>query len=466
MTPRTTVARATVRAGLRVTSSASISIAGSPLIVMDVPPSTKFFPVRIRFTLCPAFPEAGPAAVSAGTALLTVKGRVLLDRSTPPGLVVTVTVRGPAAVPAGISKVALMDEELMTSTTGSTANPLMATAVLPSTKFLPVKVSTTGAEAFPEDGETAVSTGAMLLTTKGRDVLVRSTPKTVVFTVTLFDPGTAAAGMVKVALTAPELRKSIVGVTPRSPMVTDVPPLTKFLPLRTMTICAPGAPDIGDMRVSAGTILLMAKGRALLVRGVPFTVVVTVIFRTPAAASPGTVNVALMDVELMNCTTGVTASPLIATDVAPLTKFVPFKVSVAAAPGDAAAGVTLVSVGVRLKILNGRAGLVPRGVVTLIVRLPATASDATVNVALAVVLLSTVRDEDVRPLPVTLIDVWPGMKFRPDSVTSTGCAALPKLGVIPVTTGGAVTGGGACAVTCTVNSIAKMKPADILREIQ
>jgi hypothetical protein len=197
-------------------------------------------------------------------------------------------------------------------------------------------------------------------------------------------------------------------------------------------------------------MLLMTKARGLLVRGVPFTVVVTVMLRTPGVASGGTVNVALMDDELMNWTVGVTTRPLIATDVEPSIKFFPLRVSVADAPGDADVGVTRVSAGIRLRIVNGRTELVPRDVVTPIPRLPGRASGATVSVARAVVLLRTVKEDAVSPMPVTLIDVCPGMKFLPESVTSMGCAALPKLGVMPVTTGGAVTGGGTCAMTPSV----------------
>jgi hypothetical protein len=133
----------------------------------------------------------------------------------------------------------------------------------------------------------------------------------------------------------------LITVTPVPLMDTVVPPGTKPVPLKVTSTVLPGVAEAGLALVIAGVVGLIVSVCADVVP----PGVVTVIDRAPMSAAAATVRRAVIDVALTNVTSLTeTPEPVTAT-VAPLTKAVPVRVIVVAAPDRAVAGDTPDSVG-------------------------------------------------------------------------------------------------------------------------
>src|SRR4051795_4683059 len=127
-------------------------------------------------------------SVGAAPATLTVNVTALLV----PPVVVTVTLRAPAAALAAMAKLAVTD--VAVEVTPVMVTPVMALIVAP-VRFVPASVTATVAPWLPAAGVMGVSVGNPMV--KVTALLV---PPTVV-TVTLRGPRAAAAAMAKLAVT-------------------------------------------------------------------------------------------------------------------------------------------------------------------------------------------------------------------------------------------------------------------------
>ena len=115
-----------------------LTITPSPKVTV-VPPTTKRAPNSETFSVAPRAPVLGLMSSRIGGGALIVKGCAPL---VPPG-VVTVTVRAPTAAAASITKLAVSDVVLPTTTELTvTPAPLTATVVAPM-KLVPVSVTVT-----------------------------------------------------------------------------------------------------------------------------------------------------------------------------------------------------------------------------------------------------------------------------------------------------------------------------------
>ena len=79
---------------------------------------------------------------------------------------------------------------------------------------------------------------------------------------------------------------------------------------------------------------------------------------------------------------------------------------------------------------------VPAAVLTVTDRVPATAAELTVKVAVSDVVLSTFTELPVTPVPLMFSVVAPLTKFVPLNVTEIPAPRLPDDGVIAVSVGG------------------------------
>jgi len=115
---------------------------------------------------------------------------------------------------------------------------------------------------------------------------------------------------------------------------------------------------------------------------------------------------------------------------------VPLSVAATVAPWTPVAGLTPVSVGTAgaftVKVC---AALVPLPVVTVTLRAPDVAVDASVSVAVSDVAVVAVTPLTVTPLPLTATVVVPATKFVPVSVAVMTAPAAPLAGVIKVSVG-------------------------------
>jgi hypothetical protein len=172
--------------------------------------------------------------------------------------------------------------------------------------------------------------------------------------------------------------------------------------------------------------------------------VATVTCLAPGAATVSMVKVAITEVSFTTLTSlTVTPVPLMATVVAPDTKFVPISVSATAVPLSAVAGLRAVRVGLGGMIVNVGASSVrlepPIEVVSVTVRVPSGASAAMVTFAVADVLLATVISLIAMPSPLNAsADVPCVVKFVPVSVTVAVVPRTTVSGAMAVMVGGAV----------------------------
>ena len=147
--------------------------------------------------------------------------------------------------------------------------------------------------------------------------------------------------------------------------------------------------------------------------------VVTVTFRVPADALPETMKDAVSEVPLTTVTVPAETPELLnPIAVEPEIKFVPVSSTVRVVPCVEEFGVMPLRLGAAGTVtLNVTEPLLPATVETEISRFPVGAVGAIVNIAVSVVLFTTLMALAVTPVPEMVIDVPPLMKFVPVSVT-------------------------------------------------
>jgi hypothetical protein len=274
-----------------------------------------------------------------------------------------------------------------------------------------------------------------------------------VVTVTLRTVAAAFAAIVNVTVKLVVL--ATLGVPTAMPVplrFTLVAPITKFVPVNVTSTTFPATPKFGCTFVNVGCCADGACTVNVCALLVPPNVV-TVTLRAVVAAFAAIVNVTVKLVVLV--TFGVPTvmpAPLTFTLVAPITKFVPVKVTSTAFPATPKFGCTFVNVGCGAWTVNVCALLVPPTVVTVTLRAVAAAFAAIVNVTVKLVVLVTFGVPTVMPVPLTITVVAPAMKLVPVNVTPTAFPATPEFGCTFVNVGGCA--GGAC----TVNVCALLVP--------
>jgi hypothetical protein len=421
-----------------------------------VAPLTKLVPVSVTATAVPCAPLFGLTVVRVGAGGVTVNGTPLLV----PPAVVAVTLLAPVAAVPEIVNVAVICVALTTVRLLTVIPLLPGFTVVPLTKFVPVSVTDTAVPCAPLFGLTVVSVGAGGVTVNGTPLLV---PPAVV-TVTLLMPVAAVPEIVNVAVICVALATvTLLTVIPLLPGLT-VAPVAKLAPVSVTDSVAPCVPLFGltAVRVGAG---------GFTVNGTPLPVppaVVTVMLLVPVAAVPEIVNVAVICVAFTTVTP-LTVIPLLpGLTVAPLTKFVPVRVTGTAVPCSPLFGLTDVSVGAGGRFtVNGTPLLVPPAVVTVTLLAPVAAVPEIVNVAVICVPLTTVTLLTVIPLLPGLTVVAPVTKFVPVSVTDTAvpCAPLFGLTVVRVGAGGFTVNGTPLLVPPFVVTVALLAPVAAVPEI-
>jgi hypothetical protein len=258
-------------------------------------------------------------------------------------------------------------------------------AVVPLPNPLPVSVKVNAAPpAVALVGEIAVSVGAAGAIGKV-NVAEVPPPGAGVTTVT----GTLAAAAMSAAVIAVVSCVALTNVVVRAlPFQFTVEPFTKLVPFAVSVKAVPPAiAPAGLKLVRVGAGLLTAKLSAAEVPP-PGVGVNTVIGTLPAVAMSAAVIAAVSCVALTNVVAR--ALPFQRT-LAPLTKLVPFTVSVnAGPPALALAGDRLEIAGAGLLVVNVIAADVPLDPVTLTCAVPAVAISAAVIAAVNCVALTTV----------------------------------------------------------------------------
>ena len=157
-----------------------------------------------------------------------------------------------------------------------------------------------------------------------------------------------------------------------------VAPERKFAPVRVTGTLEPCTALAGVMEVRLGAAALTVKTAAAVVP----PVVVTVTLRAPNVAVAAIDSVAVICVALTTATS-LTVTPVEETaTVAPETKFVPVRVTGTLTPCGPLVGAMEVRVG-GVGIVKTTDPVVPNDVVTVMVRVPGVALEATVKVAVS-----------------------------------------------------------------------------------
>jgi hypothetical protein len=170
---------------------------------------------------------------------------------------------------------------------------------------------------------------------------------------------------------------------------------------------------------------------------------VTVTVRTPMSAAELIVTRAVTVSRSTTVTSATeTPVPLMATVVAPETKWVPLSVIGTDAPAPITTGSTLPSVGTGgTTVKVNPALLVPPVVVTETLRAPSAASPAIVSVARAIVALCTSTSLTATPSPLTATAaVAPTVKLLPVMVIGTAVPVTPCGGVTAAVCGAGIDG--------------------------
>ncbi len=369
---------------------------------------TKLVPFTVSVNAAPPLAAlVGERVVMVGTGLFTVN--VEFPDVPPPGVgLVTVTLN----VPAVAISAAAMDAVTCVALTSVVvfAVPLNFTTD-EALKFVPLTVSVNAAPpANPLAGESVVIVGTGLFTVNC-ELPDMPPPGAGLVTVTLKVPAAAISAAVMDAVTCVALTIAVVFAAPLKFTTDDE---LKFVPFTVSVNAAPPAnPLVGESVVIVGSGLFTVNGE-LPDAPPPGLGLVTITLNVPAAAMSAAVIGAVTCVALTNVV--VLAAPLKLT-VAPETKFVPFTVSVNAAPPAVALdGDSVAIAGAGLFTANGEIPDVPppgAGLVTVTLKVPAAAMSGAVIAAVTWVALTNVVAR-AAPLKFT---TEPETKFDPFTVS-------------------------------------------------
>src|SRR4029077_6442719 len=230
--------------------------------------------------------------------------------------------------------------------------------VAPAMKLVPVRVTGTLCPWMPLFGLIALSVGGAWFTVKIWTPLVP--PKVAILT--LWTPTVAFPAIANNALICVALITTVLLTATPVPLKPMVAPAMKLVPVSVTGTLSPWTPLFGLIAVNVGDAAFTVNIWAPLIPAG----VVTVTFRTPVAALPATVNVAVICVALTTVVLLTEIPEPLRLMVAPATKFVPVRVTDTVCPWTALAELIEVRVGgVGGLTVNVCAPLVPPEVVTV-----------------------------------------------------------------------------------------------------
>jgi len=419
------------------------------LTVMSAPklteltPLIKFVPVKITLSDCKRLPLFGEILDKVGAGFApTVKPFVNVAVPPPGPALVTETFRAPCAAFAPIVMLAVICVALLTVVELTVMSAPKLTELTPPIKFVPVKTTFSVCKRLPLFGEILDKVGAGFAPTVKPLVNVAVPPPGVeLVTETLRAPNAALAPIVMLAVICVALLTVVEFIVMSAPKLTELMPLIKFVPVKITLSDCKRLPLVGEIFVNVGGgFAPTVKPLVNVAVPPPGVELVTETLRAPNAALAPIVMLAVICVALLTVVKLTVMSAPKLTELTPLIKFVPVKITFNVCKRLPLFGEILDKVGVGFAptvkpFVNVVVPPPGPALVTETFRAPSAAFAPIVMLAVICVALLTVVELTVMSAP-KLTELTPPIKFVPVKTTFSDCKRLPLVGEMLVNVGG------------------------------